>query len=75
VVQNQTILVSQVDAPCGERVQLKPHVLLQLRSCIVEQRRDEVSKYLEADLAEFKKLQEVVETYLNDNQSSKANVM
>lgn len=39
------------------------------------QRRDEVSKYLEADLAEFKQLQKVVETYLNDNKSSKANEM
>eukprot|EP00903_Cladosiphon_okamuranus_P011858 g11139.t1 len=40
-----------------------------------EKRRDTVAEYLEADLAEFEQLQDVVKTYLHDNPSSKANVM
>lgn len=39
------------------------------------QRRDTVAQYLEADLEEFEQLQDVVKTYLNDNPTSKANVM
>ena len=39
------------------------------------QRRDTVAEYLEADLAEFEQLQDVVETYLHDHPNSKANIM
>ncbi|CAM9489564.1 unnamed protein product [Scytosiphon promiscuus] len=40
-----------------------------------EKRRDEVAQHLEADLAEFEQLQRVVQTYLEHNPASKANVM
>lgn len=46
-----------------------------IRRPATDQRRAPVAQYLEADLAEFKKLQGVVKAYLEDNPDSGGNIM